>query len=83
MLIDQNIHPNKNIYSIWADIIQLLIKEKKKWNSISFDILYSLFLDIHKEKNIGIEYFTYVLDWLFLLWLIQHNENKTKLTICF
>lgn len=82
MLIDNSINPDKSLYVLWAELIKLIGKLKKKEKSIWVEILYNLFIDIKSEYNITMDYFIYILDWLFILWLID-IDNNNNIKICF
>ncbi len=83
MLIDNSINPDLSIYVLWWKLINLIKSNKKIWNKISAELLHSIFIDINKADKINLEYFIYILDWLFILWLIENDYSDNKIKICF
>ncbi len=83
MLIDNSINPDLSIYVLWWKLINLIKSNKKIWNKISVELLHSIFIDINSADKINLEYFIYILDWLFILWLIENDYSDNKIKICF
>ena len=83
MLIDNSINPDLSIYVLWWKLINLIKSNKKIWNEISVELLHSIFIDINSADKINLEYFIYILDWLFILWLIENDYSDNKIKICF
>jgi len=82
MLIDSSINPDKSLYVLWGELIRLIERIKKKEKIIWLEVLYNLFIDIKTEYHITLDYFIYILDWLYLLELID-IDNNNNIKICF
>jgi|SaaInlStandDraft_6_1057023.scaffolds.fasta_scaffold03767_2 hypothetical protein len=83
MLIDSSNNPDKSLYVLWAELISLMKKIKKAEKIVSIDILYSMFIDMKWDFNVTIDYFVYILDWLYIIWLIDFIDSDNNIKICF
>ena len=83
MLIDSSNNPDKSLYVLWAELISLMKKIKKTEKIVSIDILYSMFIDMKWDFNVTIDYFVYILDWLYIIWLIDFIDSDNNIKICF
>jgi hypothetical protein len=79
MIIPQDIKPEKSLYFLGS--IVLTIFEEENNYSIDVEVLYYKFGDKFNEM-ISYSYFLYVLDWLYILNLIDYNKDN-KIFKCF
>ena len=72
MIVDSEKHPERNIYFIGAKQLELLRSRKNSEHDIN-----DLFSTYNKKNRIKIsfDYYLLGLDWLYLLGLIDSNEN--------
>jgi len=77
MIVSRDIHPERDFYYLGAKVIQIL--EESKTNTIDFFKTYS---SLKEQENVSINLFVLTLDWLFLLRVIEKNENG-DLVKCF
>lgn len=80
MITPRNIYPEKSLYAIGAAVVFVL--KKNKTQEADPELIYKDFSSTYPIK-ISYSYFTYSLDWLFLLGLIDLSEDKTKIKKCF
>ena len=77
MIVSKDIHPERDVYYLGAQVIKILSNKKSD--------VYN-FLDIYEELNssesISINLFVLVLDWLYLSEVISGVENG-RITKCF
>lgn len=80
MILPQDIAPEKSLYVMGARIIDLLKIHPHK----TFDAkrIFDLYLNTHVENRITYNYFLYALDWLYILRIIDFDENN-RLIKCF
>jgi hypothetical protein len=77
MIISKNIHPERDLYYLGAKIIEIMHStEKNEWD------YFDLFMDLNQRQKISISLFSLVLDWLFILHVIQKGENG-RIKKCF
>lgn len=81
MIISEDIKPDKSLYVIGANIVQMLKKETMGVYDIH--VLYDKFITctLHEEK-VSFSYFIYAIVWLYLIGLIDIN-NENNLIRCF
>lgn len=70
MIIDKNIHPQRDLYYLGGKTIKIL----QETENIELDFL-ELFTNLKKEEEITINLYSLVLDWLFILGVITKGEN--------
>lgn len=74
MIVDTNTNPKREIYYLGA----LTIKILKNKNSIN---LFDLYQELNAMEEISMHLFLFVLDWLYIIDSIKHDDGKIKL--CF
>ncbi len=79
MLLPQDISPEKSLYVMGGQIIQVFKTYKR--SIIEPKILYDKYLDMF-YSDVSYSYFLYALDWLFLLGYIDVYKS-TKIKRCF
>jgi hypothetical protein len=79
MILPQDIPPNKSLYYLGYEILQLLKAEQAL--TVDPKVLYDKFL-ITGNSNISFNYFLYALDWLFILNLVELTDN-IRIKKCF
>lgn len=80
MILPQDIAPERSLYVMGARIIEIL--KGITHDSIDPKQVFDVYNRNYGEHNLSYNYFLYALDWLFLLNLIDINEN-TKLVKCY
>jgi hypothetical protein len=70
MIVSRDIHPERDFYYLGAKVIRIL--EESKTKTIDFFETYST---LKKQENVSINLYVLTLDWLFLLRVIDKNEN--------
>ncbi len=84
MIISRDINPKKNIYYLGALLIQILDKNlpeydlkggKDRRSQIDF---FQAFQEFKTKENISISLFIFIIDWLFLLGIIELNGKFIK-----
>ena len=70
MILDRNIHPERDLYFLGGQLIDYLDKYDKK--EIDF---FDLYLAVNKNQTLTMNLYTLVLDWLFILGVIKKGEN--------
>ena len=70
MIVDQNTHPERDLYYLGSVMIKTLSNSKE--STFDYLNLYSLF---SQEREISIKLFSLTLDWLFLLGLIRKDKQ--------
>jgi len=74
MIIPEDIKPEKSLYAIGAEILELF--KRQNLNAYDIYVLYDKFLSsMHRDKKISFSYFVYALLWLHLLGLVNLNEE--------
>lgn len=76
MIVSSDIHPQKKIYYVGA----LIIGELKQIGTKEFDF-FSLYCTLKDKSGISMNLFALGLDWLFLIGVVDKQDNK--LIICF
>lgn len=76
MLLPDNIHPEHSIYFNGAIVLQVLQKQ------LTAQKLLDLFLNVKEERNMSFPVFVLCLDWLFLIDIIECNDNG-DIRLCF
>jgi hypothetical protein len=70
MIISKHIHPERDLYYLGAKTIEVMsISDKDEWD------YFDLFLELNQQQKISVNLFSLVLDWLFILQVIQKNNN--------
>lgn len=70
MIVDQNTHPERDLYYLGSVMIKLLLNSE----GYTFDYL-ELYDMFRQEQDISINLFSLTLDWLFLLGIIKKNKQ--------
>jgi hypothetical protein len=70
MIINKNIHPERDVYYLGAKVIEVLSTQE----SNLFDY-FEVFAQLNEKEKISINLFSLVLDWLFIIGVIK-NGNK-------
>lgn len=74
MIISKNINPKKDLYYLWA----IIIDELNNSENFSNDF-FKIYKKIKDLENIKINLYILALDWLFLLNIIEYNNSVIKL----
>ncbi len=70
MIVDQNIHPERDLYYLGSVMIDLLLHSKNS----TFD--YLELYDMFRQKNdVSINLFSLTLDWLFMLGALKKGQQ--------
>jgi len=77
MIIDQNIHPERDLYYLGSRLIKHLLSSEES----ILDYL-ELYTSFRQENDISLSLFSLTLDWLFLLGLVKKFE-KGGIVKCF
>lgn len=77
MIVSRDIHPERDFYYMGAKVIKVLEESKSK--VIDFFEVYS---SLKEQEKISVNLYVLTLDWLFLLNVIEKNENG-DLVRCF
>lgn len=70
MIVDQNIHPERDLYYLGSVMIKLLLHSRD--STFDYLELYSMF---RQENDVSITVFSLTLDWLFLLGAIKKDKQ--------
>lgn len=70
MILDRNIHPERDLYFLGGQLIDCLEKYEK--NEIDF---FDLYIAVNKNQNLTMNLYTLALDWLFILGIIKKGKN--------
>jgi hypothetical protein len=77
MIVSKNTHPERDLYYLGAKTIEVLnASEQEEWDYLD---LYSALI---QKKKISFNLFSLVLDWLFILSVIQQSSNG-RIKKCF
>jgi hypothetical protein len=77
MIISKSIHPERDLYFLGAKTIEVMSSsDKEEWDC------FDLFADLKQKQKISINLFLLVLDWLFILQVIQKSANG-RIRKCF
>ena len=80
MIVPRDIKPERSLYVIGASLIKTLREIDSE--SVSLEDLYKKYRTNSSER-ISYNYFTYAVDWLFLLGLVKVGERPTEIEKCF
>jgi len=70
MIVSKDTHPERDFYYLGAKAIEILSScNKKEWDYID------LFSELKKKEKIYFNLYSLVLDWLFILGIIQQGKN--------
>jgi hypothetical protein len=70
MIVSKSTHPERDLYYLGAKTIEVLNSSpKEEWD------YFDLFLEIKQTEKISINLYSLVLDWLFILSVIQQSKN--------
>ncbi len=70
MIINSNITPDRDLYYLGGKVIQVLVSNEEQ--EIDY---FDLFQRVNKELKISLNLYTLVLDWLFIIGVINNAEN--------
>jgi hypothetical protein len=77
MIVSKNIHPERDLYYLGAKTIEVMnSSEQAEWD------YFDLFSALNLKQKISIKLFSLVLDWLFILQVIQ-KSNHGRIKRCF
>ena len=77
MIVNKNINPERDLYYLGGNVIEVLNSNKK--NEIDY---FDLFLTVNKSNKVSLNLYSLVLDWLFILGVIKKG-NKGMIIKCF
>jgi hypothetical protein len=70
MIVSKHIHPERDLYYLGAKTIEILNSSgKDEWD------YFDLFSDLNRQQKVSINLFSLVLDWLFILQVVQKSNN--------
>lgn len=75
MIVSNNIAPDKNLYYIGSEILEILHKNE---NQLDIILLFNI---LNEYVKVNFVLYTYSLDWLFISGLIE-NDKKGKIIRC-
>ena len=78
MIIDSDMHPEKNVYYIGAVIIDVITKQPQ--NGMDIDLLLHKYNE-NRAQIISMEYLLLGLDWLYILGIVS-IDNKGRIRKC-
>ena len=70
MIINSNITPDRDLYYLGSKVIEVLVSNEE----LEVDY-FDLFQKVNTELNISLNLYTLVLDWLFIIGVINNAEN--------
>lgn len=70
MIINSNITPDRDLYYLGGKVIEVLVSNEEQ--EIDY---FDLFQRVNKELKISLNLYTLVLDWLFIIGVINNAEN--------
>jgi hypothetical protein len=77
MIVSKNTHPERDLYYLGAKTIEVMNSSgKDEWD------YFDLFSDLNRKQKISVNLFSLVLDWLFILQVIQKSNNG-RIKRCF
>ena len=77
MIISKNTHPERDLYYLGAKTIEVMdSSEKDEWD------YFDLFSGLNQKQKVSVNLFSLVLDWLFILQVIQKSNNG-RIKRCF
>jgi hypothetical protein len=77
MIVNNNISPERDLYYLGAKLIEIMMNQEE----VEVDY-FELYQKVNLSLNISISLYTLVLDWLFIIGLINNPQNGT-ITKCF
>jgi hypothetical protein len=77
MIVNKNINPERDLYYLGGNVIEVLNSYTK--NEIDY---FDLFLLLNKSNELSLNLYTLVLDWLFILGVIKKGD-KGMIIKCF
>tara|TARA_R110000764_G_scaffold154927_1_gene242771 strand:- start:3752 stop:3982 length:231 start_codon:yes stop_codon:yes gene_type:complete len=75
LIVSNNIAPDKNLYYIGSEILEILHKNE---NQLDIILLFNI---LNEYVKVNFVLYTYSLDWLFISGLIE-NDKKGKIIRC-
>ena len=76
MIVSSNITPDRDLYFLGSKVIEVLISSEE----IEVDY-FELFQRVNTELEISLNLYTLVLDWLFIIGVINNAENGLMMGI--
>ncbi len=73
MILGKDIHPERKLYYLGAQVLGILKKSSKS----ELDFFY-IFQILNESEKVTIKLFTLTLDWLFLLGAIESHKGNIK-----
>ncbi len=70
MIINSNITPDRDLYYLGGKVIEVLVSNEEQ--EIDY---FDLFQRVNTELKISLNLYTLVLDWLFIIGVINNAEN--------
>lgn len=70
MIINSNITPDRDLYYLGGKVIEVLVSNEEQ--EIDY---FDLFQRVNSELKISLNLYTLVLDWLFIIGVINNAEN--------
>lgn len=77
MIVNNNISPERDLYYLGAKLIEIMINQED--DEVDY---FELYQKVNSSLSISISLYTLVLDWLFIIGLINNPKNGT-ITKCF
>ena len=77
MFLSKDINPSKSVYYIGSKVISSMIRAKEE----KFDF-FDLYHIVNDNEKTNLSLFIYTVDWLYLLGMIDQNEDG-ELIRCF
>ena len=70
MIVSKNTHPERDLYYLGAKMIEILdSSDKREWD------YFDLFSVLNQKEKLSFNLYSLVLDWLFILSVIQQSKN--------
>jgi len=77
MIVNKNIHPERDLYYLGAKTVEVMnLSDKDEWD------YFDLFSDLNMRQKVSVNLFSLVLDWLFIVNVIKHSSNG-RIKKCF
>ncbi len=70
MIINSNITPDRDLYYLGGKVIEVLVSNEEQ--EVDY---FDLFQRVNTELKISLNLYTLVLDWLFIIGVINNAEN--------
>lgn len=77
MLLENDISPNKSLYYLGSEVIEIL----QNSSNDKFDF-FDVYQKLNKKEHLSVGLFVLVLNWLYILGLVRQNV-KGELEKCF